>query len=77
MSTVEGRPSLRYGVLRGPPMSRPDTGAVTLQALRDTGVDVTLVDELRDVDTAADLDAVRRACAPDSPFALACRAAGV
>jgi uncharacterized protein len=63
------------GVLRGLPMSQHDTGAVTLRALRDTGVDVTLVEELRDVDTIDDVGAVRRACAPDSRFARV--AAGV
>jgi glycosyltransferase A (GT-A) superfamily protein (DUF2064 family) len=58
-------------VLRAVPMSRPDTGAVTLEALRDAGVDVTLVDELRDVDTVEDVGAVRRECTPDGRFARA------
>ena len=62
------------GVLRGLPMSRPDTGAVTLDALRDTGIDVTLVEELRDVDTVDDIVAVQKACPPGSAFARACRA---
>lgn len=63
--------------LRTVPMSRPDTGAVTLAALRDTGIVVNLVTELADVDTLADIDVVRRACAPTSRFSRATRAAGV
>ena len=63
--------------LRSVPMSRSDTGAVTLTALRETGIDVGLVAELADVDTVADVDAVRRACALDSRFARATRTAGV
>ena len=54
--------------LLGLPMSQPDTGAVTLAALRDTGVDVTLVEELADVDTIDDFEVVRDACAPNSRF---------
>jgi glycosyltransferase A (GT-A) superfamily protein (DUF2064 family) len=55
-------------VLRAVPMSRDDTGAVTLRALRDTGINVTLVDELRDVDTIDDLAEVRYASPPGSRF---------
>ncbi len=55
--------------LRSVPMSQPDTGAVTLAALTDTGADVSLVSTLRDVDTVDDLDAVRQQCAPESRFA--------
>jgi glycosyltransferase A (GT-A) superfamily protein (DUF2064 family) len=58
-------------VLRVVPMSRDDTGAVTLRALRDTGINVILIDELRDVDTVDDLAAVREASPPDSRFTLA------
>jgi glycosyltransferase A (GT-A) superfamily protein (DUF2064 family) len=58
-------------VLRDVPMSQANTGAVTLKALRSTGVDVTLVEELRDVDTVDDVGAVRLACAPESRFARA------
>jgi uncharacterized protein len=65
---------LAAAVLRGLPMSQPDTGAVTLRALRDTGVNVALVDELRDVDTIEDVAAVRSACAPSSRFAQAAAA---
>ena len=46
------------------PMSQPDTGAVTLRALRDTGVGVRLVAELADVDTFDDIAVVGRACLP-------------
>jgi glycosyltransferase A (GT-A) superfamily protein (DUF2064 family) len=62
--------------VRAVPMSRSDTGVVTLAALRDTGVDVSLVPALADVDTVDDIDAVRRACAPGSRFARATQAAG-
>ncbi|MCV7151512.1 TIGR04282 family arsenosugar biosynthesis glycosyltransferase [Mycolicibacterium pyrenivorans] len=54
--------------LRGVPMSAPDTGAVTLAALRNTGVDVELMCELADVDTLDDVGTVRRACPPGSRF---------
>ena len=63
--------------LRMVPMSRPDTGALTLKALRDNGIDVDLVAQLADVDTVEDVDVVRRACAPESRFARAIVAAGV
>jgi len=54
--------------LREVPMSQPDTGAVTLRALGDTGVHVRLVPELADVDTIDDIDVVGRACPPGSRF---------
>ncbi|HEY9267149.1 MAG TPA: DUF2064 domain-containing protein [Mycobacterium sp.] len=54
--------------LRGVPMSAPDTGAVTLAALRDTGVNVELLCELADVDTLDDVGPVRRVCPPGSRF---------
>lgn len=54
--------------LRGVPMSQSDTGAVTLRALRDTGLHVHLVSELADVDTVDDVAVVGRACAPGSRF---------
>ena len=57
--------------LRTVPMSRADTGAVTLAALADTAANVSLVPTLADVDTVDDIDAVRRDCAPDSRFANA------
>jgi len=59
--------------LRSIPMSRSDTGAVTLAALTDTGANVSLVPTLADVDTLDDVDAVRRECAPASRFARATR----
>ena len=49
-------------------MSQQNTGTVTLAALHDTGVNVTLVEELADVDTIDDFELVRDACAPDSRF---------
>jgi glycosyltransferase A (GT-A) superfamily protein (DUF2064 family) len=59
--------------LRTVPMSRPDTGALTLSALDDAGVHVSLVPTLADVDTIDDIDDVRRVCAPDSRFVRATR----
>jgi glycosyltransferase A (GT-A) superfamily protein (DUF2064 family) len=50
-------------------MSRSDTGAVTLRALTDTGIHVSLVQTLADVDTIDDVQVVRRACQPGSRFA--------
>jgi uncharacterized protein len=64
-------------VLRSIPTSRSDTGVVTLTALRDAGVEVGLVPVLADVDTAADVEAVRRECAPHSRFTRATVAAGI
>lgn len=63
--------------LRTIPMSRPDTGAVTLSALDDTGVHVSLVPTLADVDTVDDIDVVRRACPPGGRFARVTLAVGV
>ena len=59
--------------LRAVPMSMPDTGAVTLRALRETGLDVTLVEELRDVDTVDDVATVRDESRADSRFAVVTR----
>jgi len=59
--------------LRTIPMSRSDTGAVTLGALEDTGANVSLVPTLADVDTVDDVDIVRRQCAPESRFTNATR----
>ncbi|VEG45692.1 glycosyltransferase [Mycolicibacterium flavescens] len=67
------RPSMAE-CLRSVPMSRSDTGALTLAALRGKGIDVGLLDELADFDTIADIDAVRRGCAPDSRFVQAAEA---
>ena len=59
--------------LRTIPMSRSDTGAVTLAALENTGRNVSLVPTLADVDTIGDVDEVRRVCAPGSRFVRATR----
>jgi uncharacterized protein len=56
-------------VLRAVPMSTDDTGAITLRALRNTGINVTLVEELQDVDTVDDVATVRAASPSDSRFA--------
>ncbi|HUH71093.1 MAG TPA: DUF2064 domain-containing protein [Mycobacterium sp.] len=63
--------------LRGVSMSRHDTGALTVAALADRGIDVTLVEELRDVDTVDDVAAVREISAVGSRFARVTRRAGV
>ncbi len=48
-------------VFAGVPMSTPRTGAVQLECLRRRGWSVTLLAELRDIDTAEDLAAVAAA----------------
>ncbi|OBF57445.1 glycosyltransferase involved in cell wall biogenesis [Mycobacterium sp. 852002-50816_SCH5313054-b] len=63
--------------LRGVPMSRSDTGELTLKALRDNGIGVTEVQRLADVDLVDDVAVVRDACRPTSRFALVTRAAGL
>jgi uncharacterized protein len=63
--------------LRTVPMSQPDTGQLTLKALRDTGIDVTTVQQLADFDVVDDVAAVRDACGPASRFARITRAAGL
>jgi uncharacterized protein len=63
--------------LRGVPMSQSDTGELTLKALHDNGIDVTLVRQLADVDVVDDVPAVRDACSPQSRFARITRAAGL
>ena len=57
-------------VLRDIPPSTPETGALTLAALRELGLDVATVDTLRDVDTVEDAVAVA-ALVPASRFAAA------
>lgn len=71
------RDAAMTGCLRDVPMSQPDTGALTLAALRDAGLRVHLVIELADVDTAVDIAEVRRLCAPTGRFAQATRRVGV
>jgi glycosyltransferase A (GT-A) superfamily protein (DUF2064 family) len=63
--------------LRTVAMSQPDTGTLTLTALRRQGLEVGILDELADVDVAADIAGVRDACAPTSRFAQVTRAAGL
>ncbi len=63
--------------LRTVPMSRPDTGVLTLKALRDNGIDVAPVRRLADFDVADDVATVRAACGPGSRFARVTRAAGL
>lgn len=67
------RDPLRASALRGVPMSREDTGALTAEALRDAGVPPAPLPELSDVDTMADAELVA-AEAPGGRFAaeLAC-----
>ena len=63
--------------LRSVPMSQPDTGELTLKALRDNGIDVTPVELLTDFDIVDDVAAVREACDPASRFARVTHAAGL
>lgn len=63
--------------LRVVPMSQPDTGELTLKALRDNGIAVSPVQTLGDIDLAGDVAAVRAACHPSSRFAVVTRAAGL
>ncbi|MEU8522951.1 DUF2064 domain-containing protein [Streptomyces sp. NBC_01216] len=55
-------------LVRGVPMSRPDTGAVQYERLRAAGLRVGTLPTVRDVDTAADARRVA-ALAPGSRFA--------
>lgn len=63
--------------LRAVPMSQPDTGRLTLNALRAGGIDVTTVERLADFDVVGDVAAVRAACTAESRFARVTRAAGL
>jgi uncharacterized protein len=63
--------------LRSVPMSQPDTGELTLKALRDSGIDVYPVEVLSDFDVVDDVAAVREACDPASRFARVTDAAGL
>ncbi|MGI8521779.1 MAG: TIGR04282 family arsenosugar biosynthesis glycosyltransferase [Nocardioides sp.] len=56
------------GHLRAVPMSTPDTGRDTRQALESAGLSVATTTALRDVDTLVDAEAVAR-LAPDGRFA--------
>jgi glycosyltransferase A (GT-A) superfamily protein (DUF2064 family) len=64
-------------VLRTIATSRSDTGAHTLQALRDRGLRVSVLPTLRDVDTATDARAVATMCPADSSFRRVVTALGV
>jgi uncharacterized protein len=57
--------------LRSVPTSMPQTGALTVRALRQRRVSVAIGPTLRDVDTAADALAVADLCAARSRFAAA------
>jgi uncharacterized protein len=50
------------------PMSQPDTGALTKEALARQGLSVGLAPALRDFDTVGDLPAVAALCPQDSHF---------
>jgi glycosyltransferase A (GT-A) superfamily protein (DUF2064 family) len=63
-------PARDGGWWAGVPMSIPDTGALTLRALRAAGLRVRLLPELSDVDTMEDAERVA-AQAPNSRFATA------
>ncbi len=63
--------------LRDVPMSRPDTGALTLKALHRNGIHVTLLGELGDFDVVDDIAAMRDACRPESRFAQRAIGAGL
>ena len=63
--------------LRSVPMSQPDTGELTLKALRDNGIDVYPMEVLSDFDIVDDVAAVREACDPASRFAWVTHAAGL
>lgn len=63
--------------LRTVPMSQPNTGELTLKALRANGIDVTPVQRLADFDVVDDIAVVRAACGGGSRFARITRAAGL
>jgi glycosyltransferase A (GT-A) superfamily protein (DUF2064 family) len=63
--------------LRAVPMSQPDTGQLTLNTLRNNGIEVASVPRLADFDVVGDVAVVRDACRPESRFAGVTRAAGL
>ncbi len=65
------------GCLRDVPMSRPDTGTLTLKALHGNGVEVTALQVLSDFDVVDDVAAVRDVCNPAGRFAQVTRSAGL
>jgi rSAM/selenodomain-associated transferase 1 len=60
-------------LLRGVPMSRPETGRVQLARLTDAGLAVAMLPTLTDVDTAADVERVARRAPCGGRFASAVR----
>ncbi|PRC52061.1 glycosyltransferase, partial [Mycobacterium sp. ITM-2017-0098] len=62
------RDAAAAGCLRDVPMSAPDTGKLTREALQYNDLRVVLTEELGDVDTVGDIGAVRNACPPMSRF---------
>lgn len=65
-----GLPRACPGAFAGVPMSTPATGAAQAGRLRQLGLDVAALPELRDIDTADDLEAVA-AAAPGTRTAAA------
>jgi uncharacterized protein len=63
--------------LREVPMSQPDTGELTLKALRGNDIDVDMLVELADFDVADDVAVVRKVCPPAGRFAQVTREAGL
>lgn len=55
--------------LRAVPMSTPDTGMLTLKALQRSGIEVSMLEELADVDVVDDVAAIGAVCRPGSRFA--------
>ncbi len=64
----------RGRLLADVPMSRPDTGLLTLERLRSAGLSVAMAPRLRDVDTADDLADVAAVCPRNARFPQAVRA---
>ena len=62
------RDPARASVLRDVPMSTPTTYADTRQALRRDGLRVSATETLRDIDTAADAEAVAQGAGPAQHF---------
>jgi uncharacterized protein len=63
--------------LRSVPMSRSDTGELTLKALQANGIVVTAAEVLSDFDVVGDVALVRDACDPASRFVRVTSAAGL
>ena len=63
------RDPARAGLLRGVPMSTPETARLTREALASAGLTVATGPTRRDVDTAADAEQVAACCPGGSEFA--------